>query len=111
MRLSDIKGEETFEVLADLVEPIISIAQDDAAARMFQREKCPKGMTPRDFALEKIKVGLPTLLRGHKDDLIVIIATLKRIPPEQYASEVGLASLAKDVLELASDEDFLGFLS
>lgn len=111
MKLSDIKGEATFDVLGDLVSPILSIAADDEASAMFRKEPCPEGMTPREFALDKAKRSIPKLLKGHKDDLIDICAALQQVDREEYVKGLTLMSLTKDVLELTSDEDFIGFLS
>ena len=51
MRLSEIKGERVFDVIADIIEPACNIASDPVASRMFRGEKAPEGMEPRDFAL------------------------------------------------------------
>ena len=32
MRLSDIQGERVFDVIADIIDPIANIAEDDAAS-------------------------------------------------------------------------------
>ena len=111
MKLSDIKGEKTFDVLADMAAPILSIAADDEASAMFRREPVPEGQTAREFALEKAKRCLPKLLKGHKDDLIDICVALRQVDREEYTSGLTLMSLTKDVLELVSDEEFIGFLS
>ena len=44
MRLSNVKGERTFDVIAELIDPIYNIAMDPEAAAMFKREKLPEGM-------------------------------------------------------------------
>ena len=111
MKLSDIKGEATFDVMADLVSPVLSIATDDDAAAMFRKEPVPEGQTAREFALGKAKRCLPKLLRDHKTDLIAICAALRQVDPKEYTEGLTLMSLTKDVFELVSDEDFIGFLS
>ena len=45
MKLSDVKGDRTLEVIADLIEPICTIAEDENAAALFKREQLPDGMT------------------------------------------------------------------
>ena len=45
MKLSDIKGDRTLEVIADLVDPIANIAEDEDTFALFRREKLPAGMT------------------------------------------------------------------
>ena len=42
MRLSDIQGERVFDVIADIIDPIANIAEDDAASAMFRRESCQR---------------------------------------------------------------------
>ena len=42
MRLSDVKGERTFEVIADIIEPVYRIAQDEAAVEMLSPKPCPE---------------------------------------------------------------------
>ena len=42
MKLSDIKGERTLDVIAEIIEPIANIAADQTAAALFQRQRCPK---------------------------------------------------------------------
>lgn len=106
MRLSDIKGERTLDVIADLIEPIANIASDEEAAKMFKREKAPGGIDPRAFAVERLKKGVPSLLKGHKKDVIVILATIEGIPPEEYVANMNLAKLAKDCFDLITDEEF-----
>lgn len=111
MRLSDVKGERTLDVIADLVEPVTSIAEDEAAAALFRRERVPEGMTASQFFAKRVRRSLPTLLRGHKGDVIAILSTIKGVTPDEYADGLSLASLLADVADLLSDEEFLGFLT
>ena len=38
MKLSDVKGERTIEVIAEIIDPIANIAEDEEASAMFKRE-------------------------------------------------------------------------
>ena len=38
MRLSDIKGDRVFDVIADIIDPIANIASDETASALFKRE-------------------------------------------------------------------------
>ena len=38
MKLSKIKGERVFDVIADIIDPIANIAEDKVAAALFQRQ-------------------------------------------------------------------------
>lgn len=111
MKLGDVKGERTLDVLADLIGPIANIAMDGNAAKFFERGGCPEGKDPREFALEKARDMLPALIRDHKGDLVEILATIKGVEPKEYAEGLNLAVLASDVAELLTDEEFLAFLS
>lgn len=106
MRLSDIKGERTFEVIADVIGPIANIAADPVAAGLFKREKLPEGETPKAFLLARVKTCVPALLKGHQSDLIAILAAIEGVNPEEYAASLNLVKLAKDCAELLTDEVF-----
>ncbi len=57
MRLSDIKGERTLDVIADIIDPIANIAEDEVASDLFKREKLPEGMTAKKFLLQRARKG------------------------------------------------------
>lgn len=107
MKLSEIRGERAIEVIADLIEPIARIAEDKDAARLFKRERCPKGKSARTFLMERIRTSVPVLLREHKSDLIEIMATLEGVTKEAYAEELSVPKLIADVFSLLSDGELL----
>lgn len=106
MRLSDIKGERTLDVIADIIDPIANIAEDSAAAALFRREKLPEGETPKGFMLHRVRKHLPHLLKSHKEDIIAILAAIEGISAEAYAEKLDLVKLTKDFTELLTDEAF-----
>lgn len=107
MKLSDIKGERTLDVIADIIDPIANIAEDVEASALFRREKVPEGMTARAFLLQRARKAVPALLRGHKRDIIVILSTVEGTTEEAYTASLNLVKLTKDAVELISDEAFL----
>ena len=111
MKLSDVKGERTLDVIADLIDPIASIAQDKDVSEMFERKEVPEGMEARDFFIQRMRKGMPALLKGHKDDIIAILATIEGVTPDEYAESLNLAKIIQDFMELVTDEAFIGFLS
>lgn len=111
MKLSEIKGDRCFEVIADLVTPVANIAQDKEAADLFKRKKTPKGKTATQFLIDRVKAGMPSLLKSHKQDLVAIMATLNNVTPEEYLESLNMAKLVGDILELLTDDEFLAFLS
>lgn len=111
MRLSDIKGDRVLDVIADIIDPIANMAQDKDVAAMFKREAVPDGMETRDFFMERMRKGLPVLLKGHKADVIAVMAAIGGVTPEQYAASLDFPKLFTDVMELVTDDALLDFLS
>lgn len=111
MRLSDVKGERTFEVIADIIEPVYRIAQDEAAVEMLSPKPCPEGEDPKKFMARRLVAGVPALLRSHKGDLVAIMAAIEGEDVEEYAASLDLAKLATSLAELVSDPALMGFLA
>ena len=106
MRLSDIQGERVFDVIADIIDPIANIAEDDAASALFKREKLPEGMTAKEFMMQRARKALPALLKGHKGDIIAILASIEGVSAESYKDSLNLVKLMRDATELLTDEAF-----
>ena len=107
MRLSDIKGDRTLEAIAEIIDPIANIAEDEEASAMFKREKLPDGMTAKKFLLKRIRKSLPILLKGHKADIIAILSAIEGVSAEEYAGALNLVKLVKDCTDLLTDEVFM----
>lgn len=106
MRLSDIQGERVFDVIADIIDPIANIAEDEKASAMFRREKLPEGMTVKQFATQRARKALPALLKGHKTDIIAILASIEGVSAESYKGALTLVKLMQDATELLADDAF-----
>ena len=111
MKLSDIRGDRVLDVIADIIDPIANMVQDKDVAAMFERKAVPEGMEARDFFAERMRKGMPVLLKGHKADIIAIMAAIEGVTPEQYAESLDFTKLFTDVMELVTDNAFLDFLS
>ena len=111
MRLSDIKGERVFDVIADIIDPIVSIASDEEAAGIFKPEKKPDGMDPYQFFVSRLKGSLPALIRNHKDDFVAILSTINGVSKEEYTETLTLAKLMSDIVELCTDREFKSFFA
>lgn len=107
MRLSDIKGDRTLDVIAEIIEPIANISEDEEASAMFKREKLPDGMTAKKFLMKRARKSLPVLLKGHKADIIAILSAIEGVSAEEYAGALNLVKLAKDCTDLLTDEAFM----
>ena len=110
MKLSDIRGERTLDVIADLIDPVTSIAQDPAFQDLVSKKKVPEGTDPRQFFVQRLSKALPQLLRTRKREVIQVLATIKGVTWEEYAESMTLATLFTDAVELLTDEELLDFL-
>lgn len=90
MKLSDYKGEEALDVLADLIEPASEIFSDKRVVQAFQNPK------------ERLK-AISAIIRDHKKALIAFLAALERKDPETY--EVGVLTLPAKLLEILNDKE------
>lgn len=111
MKLSEVKGERVFDVMADLIEPLCNLATDKDVKALLKKRNCPKGMNPRDFMLKRVRQAVPSIIRNHKDDAIDILCIIGGIEREEYLKGMTLMSLWEDVMDLAGDEDFVAFLA
>lgn len=107
MRLSDVKGDRTLDVIADVIEPIANLAADKEVTEFLQKKQVPKGQDRKLFLLERIKRFVPALLRTHKADVIKILAAIEGVGQEQYTEELNLVKLTKDCIDLLTDDTFI----
>lgn len=104
-KLSEITMEQGLDIVADILVPIMSIAEDDTARDFFTKEKPQEGENAIQMALRRIKSSLPVLIKKHKEDLIVIMSALNTQTVDEYKQSKGFMGLVKDVVSLANDED------
>lgn len=107
MRLSDVKGERTLDVIADIIDPVANIAESDAAKALFKKEKLPEGVSGHAFAIQRIRKTIPALLKTNKRDLLTILAVIDGKPYEEFVEGMNLVSLTRDLIELLSDSTFI----
>lgn len=108
--LEDIRGEQTVDFIADLVEPIINIYEDENVAAFFKKEEVPEGMTANQFFMSRAKKSLPTLLKSHREDIVAILAAFDGKPIEEYCQTLTPPKLLKDAFGLLKNEELLSFL-
>ena len=108
MRLSDVKGERTFEVIADIIDPIANIVEDEQVAKALGTK--PKKGTTAQMFMQRMRAIVPLLLKEHRDDIVTILAAIGDTTPQEYLEETNLATLTGDIYELMTDEEFLAFL-
>lgn len=111
MKLSDIRGERTLDVIADITPAVAVIAADPDAAGMFKRERVPEGKTAKEFVIEKAGRIVNLLLKSHKKEVIQILAGIEGVSYAQYAESLNLVKIMADLSDLLNDEVFLAFFT
>lgn len=107
MKLSEIKGERVFDVIADIIEPIAIIAENPSAKEFFEKRKPPEGMNAREFVMQRIKKTLPELLKSNKHELLAIFAAINGESAEEYAKHFDLLRMMRDCTDLLTDDAFI----
>jgi hypothetical protein len=92
MRLSEFKGEEALDVLADIIEPITMIMTDKEIYELAKNQAQP------------IQYISP-MIKNHKPELIQILARLDNKTVEEYNKTLTLISLPKQILEMINDPE------
>lgn len=97
LKLSEYKGEEAVEILADILDPATEILADKEVEKIFGEKNYLK--------LAKY------ILKQHKASILELLAILERKDVEEYKKEVNIFTLPKTILELLNDKDLLQFFT
>lgn len=92
MKISEIKGEKAIEVLAEIVEPVTTILNDEEVRGAEERTK-----------------AVTIALMKYPKEVIKIMALLEGEDPETY--EPSLLSLPKKMIEILEDEEVQGLFT
>lgn len=104
MRLSDYKGEEALDVLADIIEPLTYILADKEIQQMrAEAIKEKKNLPMINFVKPAIK--------NHKTEIIQVLARLENQSVEEYKANLSLATLPLQVLEFINDPEIQKFFT
>lgn len=95
MKLSEYKNEEALDILADILEPAAKIFSDKDVKQAFE-----KG--------DKIS-GIKAAIKGHKTEIIEILARLDNVPVEEY--ECNILTLPVKIMEILNDTELINFFS
>jgi len=88
-KLSEIKGDEALDVLADLIEPITNICVDEDVKNAFKSG-------------EKLAKAISVIVKNHKREVTTILAVLEGEDPDKY--EPTVFELPVKLMQLLSDE-------
>lgn len=107
MKLSEIKGERSLEVIADVMELVEKLSDDKHFEKLIEALKKAKGDSA---AIRKaVCLNMPSLIRSHKDEIIAVMASAAGVDKAEYAAN---GDVLKDILELlTSDAEAMSFLA
>lgn len=91
MRLSDFKGEEALDVLADIIEPLTTILTSERVQELAKQEA------------PTLSYVAPILKQ--KKEIVAILARLDNKPVDEYMKTLNLVTLPKQILELINDPE------
>lgn len=110
MKLSDIKGEKSLDVMADAMELAELIADDKRFKALMDDMKDAQGEEPQGELWRVFCRHLPQILRDerYKTRIVSILAAASGVTFEEYAAD---GPIIADCIELlSSDAESLGFL-
>ena len=107
MKLSQIKGERALDVVADLIDPVCSIATDPTTKELMTVKDVPENANVYELALAQLRKHVPALIKAHKNDLVAIMAALEGVAQEEYKETLSFGKLLSDVVVLLSDKEFI----
>lgn len=90
--LSELKGDEALDVLADIIEPIASICADEEVKKVF-----------KDGG--KIATAIKIMIKNHKPEVTTLLAVLEGEDPETY--EPTVFELPIKLVQLFKDKELL----
>lgn len=103
MKLSEYRGDDALEVLAELLEPAVEILADSDIAAAW-RDKNPN-KTRGQKQLKAVSIAL----KKHKEAVIAILAALDHETPDEYRKKINVVTLPKKLLEVLNDKDLRTF--
>lgn len=89
-KLSEIKGEEALDVLAEILEPIVTIANDDEVRAGFETNiaKC-----------------VAVALKKYKKEILQIFASVNGKSVEETCEEIDILSLPTYIIEILNEPE------
>ena len=96
-KLSEIKGEDALDVLADVLEPVSVIAQDEEFVKAVRDKKFSK--------IEMVRY----LLKNHKAEILKTMAIIDGKDVENYSPSI--IELPVMLLDLLNDPDLLSLFT
>ncbi len=100
MKLSDYKGEEALDVLADIIEPLALILADKEIGELAGKQGTP------------VIAYVKPILKNHKKEIIQILARIENETVEEFTPKMTVFTLPLKIVDLINDPEIANlFLS
>lgn len=93
MKLSEYRGDEALDILADIIEPVSEIFADKEVSELFKQ----KGV--------KLATVAKVIIKKHKKAVKTFLAVLERKDPETY--EPTVFELPIKLIEILNDKELI----
>lgn len=103
MKLSELKGQDAIDAIADVIEPLSAIATDKRLRADFKKVA---DSDDRVAALGKV---LPKAIKTHKTDVIKVLASVNRKTVKEYEAEATVPRIMADAFDVLTDEELFAF--
>lgn len=104
MKLSELTAEQGLEAIANSLEHIGNIADDDDALSLCQKLVPQEGEKYIKVFARGAKTA-PRLLKTHKDDVIGILAAFELQSVEEYKKKHKLMDIIKGMVDLINEPE------
>ena len=105
MKLSELKGQDAIEAIADIMEPLSAIACDKRLRADFKK------VAEADDRVAALGKVLPKAIKTHKADVVKILATVNRKTVKEYEAEATVPRIMADAFDVLTDEELFAFFN
>lgn len=89
-KLSEVKGEEALDVLADILEPIVTIINDEEVKAGFETN---------------VAKSVSVALKKYKTEILQIFASINGKSVEETCKEIDILSLPSYIVEILNEPE------
>lgn len=96
MKLSEFKGDDALELLADIIDPTVEILSDTKISDLVKANGAKTDI-------------VKLILRNHKQSIKEILARMENVAVDDF--EINVFTFPVKVLEIINDEDLMAFFT
>jgi hypothetical protein len=95
MKLSEYRGADALDLLAEIIDPVAKILADQEIWRIAQKGR----------AIDGVKYGI----KNYKNEIIEILAAMDGVPADEY--KCNIFTLPMKVMEIINDKEMQDFFT